>query len=125
VSDPVQIIAIVTSIVLLVLVIELVRRKKLSEEYSFVWIICALALLILSIGRRVLDVVAVALGIYYPPAALILVLILFVFVASLSFSVVVSKQRRQIERLIEDAALLEARVRELSERGAGRGTSAS
>jgi hypothetical protein len=53
------------------------------------------------------------------------VLILFVFVASLSFSVVVSKQRRQIERLIEDAALLEARVRELSERGAGRGTSAS
>lgn len=124
-SDPVQIIAIVTSIVLLVLVIELVRRKKLSEEYSFVWIICALALLILSIGRRVLDVVAVALGIYYPPAALILVLILFVFVASLSFSVVVSKQRRQIERLIEDAALLEARVRELSERGAGRGTSAS
>jgi len=125
VSDPVQIIAIVTSILLLVLVIELVRRKKLSEEYSFVWIICALALLILSIGRRVLDVVAVALGIYYPPAALILVLILFVFVASLSFSVVVSKQRRQIERLIEDAALLEARVRELSERGAGRGTSAS
>ena len=124
-SDPVQIIAIVTSILLLVLVIELVRRKKLSEEYSFVWIICALALLILSIGRRVLDVVAVALGIYYPPAALILVLILFVFVASLSFSVVVSKQRRQIERLIEDAALLEARVRELSERGAGRGTSAS
>jgi hypothetical protein len=125
VSDPVQIIAIVTSILLLVLVIELVRRKKLSEEYSFVWIIGALALLILSIGRRVLDVVAVALGIYYPPAALILVLILFVFVASLSFSVVVSKQRRQIERLIEDAALLEARVRELSERGAGRGTSAS
>ena len=124
-SDPVQIIAIVTSILLLVLVIELVRRKKLSEEYSFVWIIGALALLILSIGRRVLDVVAVALGIYYPPAALILVLILFVFVASLSFSVVVSKQRRQIERLIEDAALLEARVRELSERGAGRGTSAS
>jgi hypothetical protein len=125
VSDPVQIIAIVTSILLLVLVIELVRRKKLSEEYSFVWIICALALLILSIGRRVLDVVAVALGIYYPPAALILVLILFVFVASRAFSVVVSKQRRQIERLIEDAALLEARVRELSERGAGRGTSAS
>jgi hypothetical protein len=123
VSDPVQIIAIVTSILLLALVIELVRRKKLSEEYSFVWIVCALALLMLSIGRRVLDVVAISLGIYYPPAALILVLILFVFVASLTFSVVVSKQRQQIERLIEDAALLEARVRELSGRNAGGGTS--
>ena len=118
-----QIIAIVTSILLLALVIELVRRKKLTEEYSFVWIVCSLALLMLSIGRRLLDVVALSLGIYYPPAALILVVILFVFVASLSFSVVVSRQRQQIERLIEDAALLEARVRELSGRN-GRGPSA-
>ena len=123
-SNPVQVLAIVTSILLLLLVIELVRRKKLTEEYSFVWIVCSLALLMLSIGRRLLDVVALSLGIYYPPAALILVVILFVFVASLSFSVVVSRQRQQIERLIEDAALLEARVRELSERERGR-TSAS
>ena len=43
-------------------------------------------------------------------------LILFVFLASVSFSVVVSRQRQQIERLIEDAALLEAEVREMRER---------
>lgn len=115
-TEPVQILSIGVSLGLLLLVLELVRRKKLTEEYSFVWIVCALALLGLSIGRGVLDSVALALGIYYAPAALILVLILFVFIASLSFSVVISRQRQQIERLMEDVAILDALVRELRER---------
>jgi len=116
VIEPVQIIALLASLFLLGLVLELVRRKKLTEEYSFVWLVCALALLVVALGRRLfLDRVALAMGIYYPPAALLLVLIFFVFVASLSFSVVVSRQRQQIERLIEEAALLDARLRELTD----------
>jgi hypothetical protein len=116
VIEPVQIIALLASLFLLGLVLELVRRKKLTEEYSFVWLVCALALLVVALGRRLfLDRVALAMGIYYPPAALLLVLIFFVFVASLSFSVVVSRQRQQIERLIEETALLEARLREMND----------
>ena len=111
--EPIQLIALVTSVLLFTIVLELVRRKKLTEEYSFVWIVCALALLAAALGRRQLDSIALWLGIYYPPAALLLVLIFFVFVASLYFSVVVSRQRQQIERLIEDAALLDARLREM------------
>ena len=119
-TDLIQVLAVAVSVLLLLLVIELVRRRKLTEEYSFVWIVCALALLGLSLGRELLDALALSVGIFYPPAALILVLIFFVFVASLSFSVVASRQSRQLERLIEDAALLEARVREMSAvRGAG------
>ena len=111
--DAVQITALVVSVLLLVIVLDLVRRKKLTEEYSFVWIVCAVALIALSLARRQLDRLAVWFGIFSPPAALLLVLILFVFLASVSFSVVVSRQRQQIEKLIEDAALLEAEVREL------------
>lgn len=111
-SDPLQLLALATSGALLLVVLDLVRRKKLTEEYSFVWILCALALLGLSMGRRLLDAAAVALGIAYGPAILLLVLIFFVFVASLSFSVVASRQRRQIERLIEDTAILEASLRD-------------
>jgi hypothetical protein len=113
--EPVQALSIAVSLALLLLVLDLVRRKRLTEEYSFVWIVCAVALLGLSVGRRLLDPVALALGIYYPPAALLLVLIFFVFVASLSFSVVISRQRQQIDRLMEDVAILDAHVRELRE----------
>ena len=43
------------------------------------------------------------------------VLALFVFVALLSVSVVISRQRVQIERLVEDAAILDARLRRLEQ----------
>ena len=112
-TDRVQVVSLAVSVLLLLVVFELVRRRKLTEEYSFLWILCALALVLLSIRRQILDATARWLGVYYPPALLLMVLILMVFVASLCFSVIVSRQRQQIERLIEETAILAAEVREL------------
>jgi hypothetical protein len=112
--DAVQIVSVIVSAGLLVLVIDLVRRRILTEEYSFVWIACSVLLLVLSLWRGILHVLAAWLDVHYPPAVLLLVLMFFVFVASLSFSVIASRQRRQIERLIEDVAILRTRVRELA-----------
>jgi hypothetical protein len=113
VTDLVQLVSIVVSAALLVLVVELVRRRRLTEEYSFIWIICAGALLALSLWRNLLDLSAAALGVHYPPAVLLLGLTFFVVLVSLYFSIVVSRQRQQIERLVEELALLEADVRAL------------
>lgn len=111
----VQVVAVTVSALLLILVLDLVRRRKLTEEYSFIWIVCAGALLVLSLWREILHAVARWLGVFYPPAVLLLVLILFVFVASLYFSVVISRQRAQIERLVEELAILAAQQRELGQ----------
>ncbi len=112
-TDLVQVVAIAVSSLLLLLVIDLVRRRLLTEEYSFIWIVCAGALLILSVWREILHTLARWLEVRYPPAVLLLVLIFFVFVASLYFSVVISRQRTQIERLVEELAILAAQQREL------------
>jgi hypothetical protein len=122
VTSTVQVVAIVVSVTLLAVVIELVRRRKLTEEYAFVWILCAIALLSLSLWRDLLHVVAHWLGVFYPPAVLLLVHTVFVFVACLYFSVVVSRQRQQIERLAEEQAILAARQRELERRTEDRPT---
>jgi NO-binding membrane sensor protein with MHYT domain len=111
VTDVVQIVAVAVSASLLVLVVELVRRRRLTEEYSFIWIVCAAALLGLSVWRHVLELAATALGVHYPPAVLLLVLTLFVVVVSLYFSVVVSRHQKQIEALVEEVALLDAELR--------------
>ena len=71
-TDLVQIIAVSVSSALLALVLELVRRRKLTEEYSVLWVLCGAALLVFSIWRDGLHLAARALGIYYPPAVLIL-----------------------------------------------------
>lgn len=115
-TDPVQLISIVVSGLLLLLVLELVRRRLLGEEYSFIWIGGAAVLLVLSIWRQSLDLVAIWLKIYYPPALLLLALVFFVFIALLFFSIIASKHRRQIERLVEETAILDARLRELESR---------
>jgi hypothetical protein len=111
VTDLVQVVAIVVSACLLVAVVDLVRRRRLREEYAFVWLVWALLLLALAVWRNSLELAAHWLGVYYPPAVLLLAVILAVFVVSLYFSVVISQQRQQIESLVETLALLEAEIR--------------
>jgi hypothetical protein len=115
VNNLAQWIAVGASIALLALVLELVRRRRLSEEYSFIWILSSIALIVLSLARGALDALALRLGIRYGPALLLLALIFFVMVAALHFSLVISRQRRQIDRLIEDVALLEASQRQIKD----------
>ena len=119
--DRIEIVSIAVSLALLIVVFELVRRRRLTEKYSFLWIVSSLALLILSVKREILHAVARWLGVYYPPAVLLLLLIVMVFVASLCFSVIVSRQRQQIERLIEETAILSAELRELRQQPSNTG----
>ena len=112
-TDIVQLIGVVISAILLLVVLELVRRRRLSEEYSFFWIVGVVVLLGLSLRREILHVTARWMGIYYPPMVLVLALVLVVFIGLLYFSVVTSSLRRQIERLVEEQAILDADLREL------------
>ncbi len=112
-TDRVQIAAIAASVGLLILVLELVRRRRLTEEYSVLWILSAIALIGVSWRHDVLDTTARWLGVYYPPAVLLLLVILIVFIASLWFSVILSRHQRQIDRLIEETAVLSAELREI------------
>ena len=112
-TDRLQIVALVASVGLLLVVLELVRRRRLVEEYSLLWVLAALALIGVSLRRDAIDAAAAWLNVHYPPALLVLLLILIVFVASLCFSVVLSRQQGQIERLIDETSILAAEIREL------------
>lgn len=112
-TDAVQVVSVAVSAGLLATVIELVRRRTLREEYSLIWILSSAALLGLSLWRNALEIAAAALDVHYPPAVLLLVLTLVVVIVSLYFSVVISRQRQQIDRLVEELALLDEEVRRL------------
>ena len=112
-TDRVQVLALTGSVLLLLFVLELVRRRRLAEEYSALWIVSAIVLIGISLRRDVLDFAATWLGVYYPPAVLVLMLVAIISVASLSFSVILSRQQRQIDRLIEENAIMAAELREL------------
>ena len=65
--DRVQITFLVGLATLLIIVLELVRRRKFREEYSLLWIVTVVVLLILSLWKGSLKLIAKALGILYPP----------------------------------------------------------
>ena len=115
-SDRIGLLGAAVSVLLLVVVLELVRRRRLTEEYSIVWILASLALLGLSFSRPLIAMAAGWLGVYYPPAVLLLALLTLVFAALLYFTVVASRQRTQIERLVEEVSILAAEVRDLQKK---------
>ena len=77
------------------------------------WISGAAALLVLAIWRDILHGAARVLGVFYPPSVLLMALVAAAFLLLLWFSVILSRQRRAIERLTEETAVLGAQLREL------------
>ena len=108
----IQIVAIAGSGGFLLLVLELVRRRRLAEEYSALWIVAALTLLAASIRPDLIDRTASWLGIYYGPAVLLLGLVVVASAVLLWMSVILSRQQAQIDSLIEETAILSAELRE-------------
>jgi hypothetical protein len=112
----IQLLAILASGLLLVIVLELVRRKAFLERYALLWLLSALVLLGLSIWQGFLKDLASLVGIAYPPNALFLVAFGFVLLLLLHFSLAVSRLSDQSKVLAQRLALLEQRQREGEER---------
>jgi hypothetical protein len=105
----IQIVIAAVSVLLLVTVLELVRRRRLLERYALLWLFSAAILLGLSIWKGFLSTLSDAIGIAYPPNALFLVAFGFVLVLLLHFSLAVSRLSDQTKVLAQRLALLEER----------------
>ncbi|MBI4862115.1 MAG: DUF2304 domain-containing protein [Candidatus Riflebacteria bacterium] len=104
----------------LLFVLELVRKRRLKEEYSLLWIGASLVILGLSLNRPALDWLSRLLGIYYPPMALFVCGAFFALVLAIHFSLVISRLSGESRTLAQEVGLLRLEVRELKERLAGR-----
>lgn len=109
----IQLIAIVGSTVLLVLIVELVRRRRLAEGHSILWLLTGIALLILSFWRGVLEFTASLLGIYFPPMVLMVAGLGFFVIILLHFSTLISKQMQENKQTAQRLALLQFELEQL------------
>ena len=106
-----QLIAVLAAGGLLLIVLELVRRRALLERYALLWLFAAVVLLILAAWRGLLATVAHALGIIYAPNALFFLAFAAILVLLLHFSIAVSRLADQSKLLAQRLALLEERLR--------------
>jgi hypothetical protein len=105
-----QYIAIFVSIGLFLYIFYLVRKKKIREEYSLLWLFSSFVFIVFSIWRHGLEFFAKLMGIAYPPAALFLILMLAIFLILIEFSINISKLTEKNKILAQEMALLKDEV---------------
>jgi hypothetical protein len=106
-GDKLQILAIIATVGLLLVVFELVRRRRLMERYALLWLGSALVLFGLAVWRGLLEDLSSALGIASPPNALFVVAFGFVVVLLLHFSMAVSRLTDENKVLAQQMARLD------------------
>ena len=104
----VSIAASIASILLILIVFELIRSRRLRERYALLWLATGVALLILSAWRGGLNTIAGWVGVStYPPAVLFAVATVFILAVLLHYSTVISRLSDQSTILAQRVALLE------------------
>ena len=107
----ISIAATVASILLLLVVFELIRTRRLRERYALLWLLTGVVLLVLSLWRGGLNTIAGWAGVEtYPPAILFAVASFFVLAVLLHYSTVISKLSDQNSILAQRVALLEEQI---------------
>ena len=112
---PVSIGGVLASLVLIAIIFELIRSRRLRERYALLWLVAGMTLLVLSLWRGSVNTIAGWVGIEtYPPAVLFAVASFFILAVLLHYSTVISKLAAQNTVLAQRLAILELELREQS-----------
>ncbi len=92
---------------LLIFIIETVRRRKLREEYAWLWVLIGTIILVLALWPALLQLITNLLGIELPVNTVFFFGLMFMVFINLHFSVKVSQLTNQVKRLTQELALAE------------------
>jgi hypothetical protein len=108
----ISIVAGAAALVLILVVFELVRRRRLDERYALLWLVTGVVILVLAVWRSALDRLALLIDVSYPPSILFALAGVFILLLLLHLSSVISKLTNQNKRLAQRVAILEGEMRE-------------
>jgi len=88
-------------------IIEFVRRRKLREEYSFIWLMSGFVFILIAIDSDILSYISELVGIALPVNMLFFLALIFVMLLCLYFSLRISALTTQVKNLAQQLALLQ------------------
>ena len=93
-------------LVLFVVILELVRRRTLRVEYSWLWLASCLTTVVLIVRYDLLVGLTRLVGAVVPTSTLFFLCILYLALLSLDYSVRLTDLTRQVKELAQELALL-------------------
>jgi len=110
-----KIVAVLFSLILLLVTLQLIRRHKLREEYALVWLAASFAIFLFSIFDQLLAYLALLFAVKYAPTIILVFGILFCVVLLLAQTVMLSVQANRIRDLAQTIGILEWRLHALED----------
>jgi len=105
-----QIFAIFVSILVFAFIINQVRRKRLREEYSTLWLGTSVLIFVLVTRYKWLVALTHLIGAGLPTTTLFIASIIFLMLVAVQFSIKISSLTDQLKNLVQDNALLRAEL---------------
>ncbi|MDL2214181.1 DUF2304 family protein [Clostridia bacterium OttesenSCG-928-O13] len=110
---PLRLALVAGSLLFFLVLCVLLRHKKLSVQYSIIWLAAAVAMLLVAIFPVIIAVLGDLLQVEMPANLVFALLFVFVLLLLLSLSTIVTGFAERIKRLTQHQALLEERLRRL------------
>jgi hypothetical protein len=101
-----EILIIAVAIVLFLFVVEVVRRRQLSEGYAMLWIAVAIGGVLLGVARHLVDRFSDSIGVSYGANLVFAFVFVFLLIVAINLSMHVSKLEDRVTSLAEELALL-------------------
>lgn len=108
-----QVIAAVGAVVLVLFVLDLVRRKRLSEEFSMLWVGATIVIAVLGFATPLLKFITRALGVMFESSTVFLFGLGFAVCMLLYLSIRVSRLVEDRDTLTRELALLRSELEHL------------
>lgn len=101
---------VIVSIIVLLYVVNIVRKKQFSIKESFWWFVGAVVMLILSIFPHSIDYFAKLLNISYPPSLLFVICIVFILFINFKSSRKIAELQMKVVELGQELAIVKDKV---------------
>ena len=102
--------SILFSVLLILFIINLVRKNKLDEKYSILWLFASFVILVVSIFPNIITIVANKFSVYYPPTLMLLFAIIILGAYIIHISMVITKQNKMIVKLTQELGILKEKM---------------
>ena len=109
-SGTARIVAIVVSAGLLIAILTMVRGRHLREEYTPIWVIVALGMMLVSVRMEILVTLTRWIGAWTPSSAILFFGVIFLLMLSLNYAARLSRYGVDLKNLVQENALLHERL---------------
>jgi hypothetical protein len=100
-----RIFALIIGIGIFVTILEMVRRRRLEEEYSFLWLLIGLGTVVLVLWQNLLEWLTHLIGAVASTSTIFIFGLVILVLINLHFSVKITKLGRQVKELAQEIAI--------------------